>query len=94
MQIKGCDLHARQQTLAMLDTKTGEVVKKVSDRSEPSGLDEDIYKDAAGCGHIAKCPRGISGHPSRASLLRHPSEKRDGGDASEEVSSRPDHQKM
>jgi hypothetical protein len=26
MQIIGCDLHARQQTLAMLDTETGEVV--------------------------------------------------------------------
>ena len=28
MQIIGCDLHARQQTLAMLDTATGEVVHK------------------------------------------------------------------
>ena len=27
MRIIGCDLHARQQTLAMLDSKTGEVVK-------------------------------------------------------------------
>ena len=26
MRIIGCDLHARQQTLAMLDTLTGEVV--------------------------------------------------------------------
>jgi transposase len=28
MRIIGCDLHTRQQTLAMLDTATGEVVKK------------------------------------------------------------------
>jgi len=28
MQIIGCDLHTRQQTLAMLDTTTGEVVEK------------------------------------------------------------------
>jgi transposase len=28
MQIIGCDLHARQQTVAMLDTITGEVVEK------------------------------------------------------------------
>jgi hypothetical protein len=28
MRIIGCDLHSRQQTLAMLDTTTGEVVKK------------------------------------------------------------------
>src|SRR5271170_7009682 len=27
MRIIGCDLHARQQTLAMLDSTTGEVVK-------------------------------------------------------------------
>jgi hypothetical protein len=27
VKIIGCDLHARQQTLAMLDTATGEVVK-------------------------------------------------------------------
>jgi len=26
MRIIGCDLHARQQTLAMLDTTTGEIV--------------------------------------------------------------------
>ena len=29
MKIIGCDLHARQQTLAMLDTTTGEVEKKI-----------------------------------------------------------------
>jgi hypothetical protein len=28
MQIIGCDLHARQQTVAMLDTQTGEVVNR------------------------------------------------------------------
>jgi len=27
MRIIGCDLHSRQQTLAMLDTTTGEVEK-------------------------------------------------------------------
>ena len=29
MRIIGCDLHARQQTLAMLDTTTGEVVNLI-----------------------------------------------------------------
>ena len=29
MRIIGCDLHARQQTLAMLDTTTGEVVAMI-----------------------------------------------------------------
>jgi hypothetical protein len=28
MKIIGCDLHARQQTIAMLDTDTGEFVEK------------------------------------------------------------------
>ena len=28
MQIIGCDLHARQQTIAMLDTDTGEFIEK------------------------------------------------------------------
>ena len=28
MQIIGCDLHARRETLAMLDTMTGEVVNR------------------------------------------------------------------
>jgi transposase len=29
MQIIGCDLHTRQQTLAILDTQTGEVMEKI-----------------------------------------------------------------
>ena len=28
MKIVGCDLHARQQTVAMVDTETGEFVEK------------------------------------------------------------------
>jgi hypothetical protein len=28
MRIIGCDLHARQQTVAMLDTATGEIMKR------------------------------------------------------------------
>jgi hypothetical protein len=28
MRIIGCDLHARQQSVAMLDTETGEVVNR------------------------------------------------------------------
>ena len=28
MRIIGCDLHARQQTIAMLDTDTGELIEK------------------------------------------------------------------
>jgi hypothetical protein len=29
MRIIGCDLHARQQTIAMLDTDTGELEEKI-----------------------------------------------------------------
>src|SRR6202795_1869314 len=29
MRIIGCDLHARQQTISMLDTESGEVIEKV-----------------------------------------------------------------
>jgi len=29
MQIIGCDLHTRQQTLAILDTQTGEVMEEI-----------------------------------------------------------------
>ena len=36
MRIRGCDLHARQQVLAMLDTTKGEVVNVRSD----AGLSE------------------------------------------------------
>jgi hypothetical protein len=31
MQVIGCDLHARQQAIAMLDTDTGELVEKTLD---------------------------------------------------------------
>jgi hypothetical protein len=34
MQIIICDLHARQQALAMLDTTTGKVVKKAEARRQ------------------------------------------------------------
>ena len=30
MRMIGCDLHARQQTIAMLDTDTGEVEEKTA----------------------------------------------------------------
>ena len=36
MKIIGCDLHARQQTLAMLDAATGEVVKRTLKREGSS----------------------------------------------------------
>jgi len=29
MKIVGCDLHARQQSIAMLDSETGELTEKV-----------------------------------------------------------------
>jgi hypothetical protein len=42
-----------------------------------------VSKGCCGCGHNAKCPRGISGHPpSGPSLRGHALEWRDGGDRS------------
>ena len=34
MRVIGCDLHARQQTIAMLDTETGEVVEKTLEHED------------------------------------------------------------
>lgn len=39
MKIIGCDLHARQQTIAMVDTETGEITEK-SPSHEGNGLRE------------------------------------------------------
>jgi hypothetical protein len=41
MKIEGCDLHARQQSIAMLDTETGEFVEKTL-HHEGSGV-RDLY---------------------------------------------------
>ena len=48
MRIIGCDLHARQQTLAMLNTTTGEVVKATL-RQEGNNVRE-FYSTAGACG--------------------------------------------
>jgi hypothetical protein len=41
MKIVGCDLHARQQSIAMLDTETGELTEKIT-RSEGNAV-RDCY---------------------------------------------------
>ena len=40
MRIIGCDLHARQQTIAMLDTDSGELVEKTLQHD--SGLSRPV----------------------------------------------------
>ena len=41
MKIVGCDLHARQQTIAMVDTKTGEfTTKTLSHEGMPATLQQ------------------------------------------------------
>jgi len=37
MRIVGCDLHARQQTIAMVDTATGEFIEKTLPREGECG---------------------------------------------------------
>jgi hypothetical protein len=49
MRIIGCDLHARQRTLAMLDTATGEVVHKTLPH-EGEGVREFYSTLPARCG--------------------------------------------
>ena len=56
MRIIGCDLHARQQTLAMLDTVTGEVVNRTrgsfrgsAPAGDGSGLAKSLNKVARCC---------------------------------------------
>jgi hypothetical protein len=46
MRIIGCDLHARQQTVAMLDTFTGEVVKMTRIRRKIRNDRENILANS------------------------------------------------
>jgi hypothetical protein len=48
MRIIGCDLHARQQTLAMLETVSGEVVNRTLLHSVRSVPGETAIQFAAG----------------------------------------------
>jgi len=48
MRIIGCDLHARQQSLAMLDTTTGEVVE-VALKHEGDNVREFYAASAPAC---------------------------------------------
>jgi hypothetical protein len=38
MKILGCDLHARQQTIAMVDTETGEFTEKTLEHCCPAKI--------------------------------------------------------
>ena len=53
MRIIGCDLHARQQTLAMLDTTTGEVVE-VTLKHEGETCESFIPRFHARCEWVSK----------------------------------------
>ena len=48
MRIIGCDLHAAQQTIAMLDRETGEVVEKTLKHEGEDGA--RVLRGAAGAG--------------------------------------------
>jgi hypothetical protein len=53
MRIIGCDLHARQQTLAMLDTATGEVVSMTL-KHEGNNVRSFIPRCRARCEWVSK----------------------------------------
>ena len=61
MRMIGCDLHARQQTLAMLDTTTGEVVNATL--KHESSIVREFYANlprSARVGIGATCPSVLS----------------------------------
>ena len=68
MQIIGCDLHARQQTIAMLDTDTGELVEKVIEhegekvREFYSALDGQVLVGIEATRLITKSSAGEDSH--------------------------------
>jgi hypothetical protein len=55
MRIIGCDLHARQQTLAMLDTTTGEVAN-LTLMHEGNNVREFILSFRSRCWWASKPP--------------------------------------
>jgi hypothetical protein len=71
MRIIGCDLHARQQTVAMLDTDSGELVEKTLQhdgeelRKFYSELSRPVLRRSArprnkrGCTTVGVCAKGI-----------------------------------
>ena len=45
MKIVGCDLHARQQTIAMVDTETGEFTEKtISHEGNAVRIEDGLVK--------------------------------------------------
>ncbi|MGA8014249.1 MAG: hypothetical protein WB949_17590 [Candidatus Acidiferrales bacterium] len=59
MRIIGCDLHARQQTLAVLDTTTGPVMEKTLTHSGPS-LKSAAMTAVAGLGLLIPAAMGLN----------------------------------
>ncbi len=60
MKIVGCDLHAKQQTIAMVDTETGEFTEKTLNHEENQV--REFY--AALEGPVVVVPGGSSGKDS------------------------------
>jgi hypothetical protein len=72
MKIVGCDLHARQQTIAMVDTETGEFVEKTlpHERERPARVLRSLGRSGGG-GHrshrinaVVLGAAGRVGHPN------------------------------
>jgi len=55
MKIVGCDLHARQQTIAMVDTETGEFVERTL--SHEGNALQEFYAALGGRWRWASKPR-------------------------------------
>ena len=61
MRIIGCDLHAAQQTIAMLDRDTGEVVEKTLKHEGEAVREFYAALAAAGRGRASKRPARWAG---------------------------------
>jgi hypothetical protein len=69
MKIVGCDLHAKQQTIALVDTETGELLEKIL-LHEGNAVGEFYARGAGNGGHRSqgrrrKCPGGRRSGPTR-----------------------------
>ena len=95
MRIIGCDLHARQQTIAMLDTDTGELIEKTLEhdgeelRKFYSGLPGPVLVGIEATGSMQWFPQRMEelgmecrvGHPAKIRKAERRKQKHDRRDA-------------
>ena len=86
MKIIGCDLHARQQTIAMLDSDTGELEEKTLEHqggARPGVLFRTSWSDSGGdrSDRLDAVVPGVDGRAGNRMPSRSSPEDPQGGDA-------------